>query len=170
MKKWMMAAALLLVGAGLYAQTTLRTGMAALEKRYGVRFVYDASLKLDGRAETPAGTTLAEDLETLFSDGEIRYEVKGNHVILKKIRKVTLSGHVTDAESGETLIGAGIFSGSTGVVTNSYGFYSLTVPEGDIDLSVSYIGYARKTVRVHAERTAPWISPWFRTPGSGLPR
>lgn len=152
MKQWMMAAALLLVGAGLYAQTTLRTGMAALEKRYGIRFVYDASLKLDGRAETPAGTTLAEDLETLFSEGEIRYEVKGNHVILKKIRKVTLSGHVVDAESGETLIGAGIFSGSIGVVTNSYGFYSLTVPEGDIDLSVSYIGYARKTLRIHAEK------------------
>ena len=132
MRRVILTAVLLLVGAALWAQTTLKSGMAALEKKYGVRFVYEASLPLNGRVETPSGTTLEECLRQLFDGSEIRYEIKGKYVVLRKVRKVTVSGHVTDASSGETLIGAGVFSGSIGTVTNSYGFYSLTVPEGDI--------------------------------------
>ena len=43
----------------------------------------------------------------------------------------TISGHVQDAESGEQLIGATLYSQGTrmGVVSNVYGFYSLTLPE-----------------------------------------
>ena len=152
MKKIIMIWALLLIGTGLWAQASLRSGMSKLEQRFGVRFVYDASIKLDVKAESPEAATLQECLDLLFAGRDIRYEIKGNYVILKKVRKVTVSGHVTDAESGETLIGAGVFSGDKGVVTNSYGFYSLTIPEGDFDLSVSYIGYAQKTVHVHADK------------------
>ena len=152
MKRVLLTAVLLLAGAALWAQTTLKREMTALEERYGIRFVYDAALPLDVRADAPAGTTLEESLEQLFAGRDIRYEIKGNHVVIRKVRKFTISGHVTDASSGETLIGAGVFSGETGTVTNSYGFYSLTVPEGDIDLSVSYIGYGRKTLRIHLEK------------------
>lgn len=44
----------------------------------------------------------------------------------------TLSGYVTDGKSGETLIGAKVFVPSIrkGVITNNYGFYSLTLPKG----------------------------------------
>ena len=152
MKRVIMTAVLLLVGAALWAQTTLKSGMAALEKKYGVRFVYEASLPLNGRVETPDGTTLEECLEQLFAGSEIRYEIKGKYVVLRKVRKVTISGHVMDASSGETLIGAGVFSGNIGTVTNSYGFYSLTVPEGDIDLTVSYIGFSQKQLRLRMEK------------------
>ena len=34
---------------------------------------------------------------------------------------VTVSGHITDARSGETLIGAGVVSDGAGAVTNTYG-------------------------------------------------
>ena len=152
MRRVILTAVLLLVGAALWAQTTLKSGMAALEKKYGVRFVYEASLPLNGRVETPNGTTLEECLKQLFAGSDIRYEVKGKYVVLRKVRKVTVSGHVTDASSGETLIGAGVFSGSIGTVTNSYGFYSLTVPEGDIDLTVSYIGFSQKQLRLRMEK------------------
>ena len=152
MKRVMLTAVLLLASAALWAQTTLKNGMAALEDKYGVRFVYDASLPLEGRVESVTGTDLEECLEQLFAGRDIRYEIKGNHVVLRKVRKVTLSGYVTDASTGETLIGAGVFSGNIGAVTNSYGFYSLTVPEGDIELSVSYIGYGRKTLKLRLEK------------------
>ena len=50
MKRVIMTAVLLLVGAALWAQTTLKSGMAALEKKYGVRFVYEASLPLEAKS------------------------------------------------------------------------------------------------------------------------
>ena len=57
---------------------------------------------------------------------------------------INVSGTVIDAESGETLIGATIYSAASasGTSTNEYGFYSLTAPEGKYTLSISYIGYA----------------------------
>ncbi len=44
----------------------------------------------------------------------------------------TISGYITDGRSGEAMIGAKVFipSISKGAVTNTYGFYSLTVPAG----------------------------------------
>ncbi|HMQ89895.1 MAG TPA: TonB-dependent receptor [Flavilitoribacter sp.] len=57
----------------------------------------------------------------------------------------TVSGTVRDAGSGEELIGATIFVpglDNTGAVTNEYGFYSLTLPEGQYTLTASYVGFA----------------------------
>ena len=58
-------------------------------------------------------------------------------------RKVTISGHITDVASGETLIGAGILEGKSGsgAVTNNYGYYTLTLPAGNYDFQYSYVGY-----------------------------
>ncbi|PTQ96610.1 outer membrane receptor protein involved in Fe transport [Mucilaginibacter yixingensis] len=59
-------------------------------------------------------------------------------------KKVTLSGTIKDATTGETLIGATVRiagQNTTGTATNNYGFYSLTVPEGDYSIVYSYIGY-----------------------------
>ena len=48
-------------------------------------------------------------------------------------KNYTISGHVQDAVSGEQLIGATIYSKELkqGVGSNIYGFYSLTIPEGN---------------------------------------
>ncbi len=57
--------------------------------------------------------------------------------------KFTLSGYVRDSLSGDTLIGASvIISGqSRGINSNQYGFYSITLPEGDYVVSASFAGY-----------------------------
>ncbi len=57
--------------------------------------------------------------------------------------KYTLSGHVKDKSSGEELIGATIYIEElkSGGVTNVYGFYSITIPEGNYNIKYSYIGY-----------------------------
>lgn len=58
--------------------------------------------------------------------------------------KKTLNGNVTDAKTGETLIGASVkLTGSAvaGGVTNAYGFYSINTIEGNYVVSVSFIGY-----------------------------
>lgn len=59
----------------------------------------------------------------------------------------TVHGLVTDASSGERLIGATIFIPNTNLYTisNSYGFYSLEVPRVKSVLKVSYLGYKTYT-------------------------
>src|ERR1039457_342578 len=60
----------------------------------------------------------------------------------------TISGTIKSSETGEVLIGASILIKEllgTGAASNSYGFYSLTIPKGDYTLIVRYIGYKTKT-------------------------
>ncbi len=59
-------------------------------------------------------------------------------------QEVTISGTITDAESGETLIGAtaAVPSVGLGTTSNPYGFYSLSVPANDsLTFVVSYVGF-----------------------------
>lgn len=55
----------------------------------------------------------------------------------------TISGTIEDAASGEGLIGANIFdlNSKEGTSTNTYGFYSISLPTGAVTLSYSYIGF-----------------------------
>ena len=61
-------------------------------------------------------------------------------------QKYTISGYVMDAASKETLIGATVFDKNSGkgCATNSYGFYTLTLNPGEVDLQVSYVGYTQR--------------------------
>lgn len=62
----------------------------------------------------------------------------------------TISGHVIDAESKETLIGATIFAPEIqqGSYTNSYGFFSLSLKQPIRSLRISYIGYEPQTIKI----------------------
>jgi hypothetical protein len=64
--------------------------------------------------------------------------------------KFTLSGYITDARNGEALIGAKAFipSISQGALTNTYGFYSLTVPSGSYSVEFRATGLNTKSVTV----------------------
>ena len=57
--------------------------------------------------------------------------------------KFTISGTVKDKRSGESLIGASLklqeLNGGT--VTNAYGFFSVTLVQGNYTLLISYVGY-----------------------------
>ncbi len=59
-------------------------------------------------------------------------------------KKHTISGYVKDSKTGEALIGATIMLSElpqTGTVSNVYGFYSLTIPEGIYTVTVRFMGY-----------------------------
>jgi outer membrane cobalamin receptor len=60
----------------------------------------------------------------------------------------TVSGTITDASSGESIIGATIIpNGSNrGTSSNLYGFYSLTLSANQHEISFSFIGYKTQTV------------------------
>ncbi len=56
----------------------------------------------------------------------------------------TVSGHITDSKNGETIINATVFDKITykGCVSNTYGYYSITLPKGAVNLVYSYVGYS----------------------------
>ncbi|WP_346238730.1 TonB-dependent receptor [Niabella insulamsoli] len=58
-------------------------------------------------------------------------------------QKHTLSGTIRSQRSGETIIGASVRSinGTEGTVSNEYGFFSLTLPEGDYEIEFSAISF-----------------------------
>ena len=58
--------------------------------------------------------------------------------------KFTLSGTISNENSNETLIGVNVSVTrlKTGIATNEYGFYSLTLPKGDYEIVISYVGFA----------------------------
>ncbi|MDP4952532.1 MAG: carboxypeptidase-like regulatory domain-containing protein, partial [Flavobacteriales bacterium] len=59
--------------------------------------------------------------------------------------KFTLSGEVWDKHDGETIVGANIYVQELqkGVSSNAFGFYSLTLPEGNYTIEYSFIGYQK---------------------------
>ncbi|MEQ8555730.1 MAG: TonB-dependent receptor [Cyclobacteriaceae bacterium] len=62
--------------------------------------------------------------------------------------KLTVSGFIKDAKSGEALIGATVFDeySEQGTVSNAYGFYSLTLMRSRVSLRYSYVGYQNETI------------------------
>ena len=57
--------------------------------------------------------------------------------------RISLDGNIKDEANGEALIGVTITIKELkrGTVTNTYGFYSISVPKGNYTVEVSYVGY-----------------------------
>jgi hypothetical protein len=55
----------------------------------------------------------------------------------------TISGYIKEKGTGELLIGVNIYIKGTqiGTVSNNYGFYSLSLPPQDLELTYSYVGF-----------------------------
>ena len=66
------------------------------------------------------------------------------------VERISLSGNIKDETNGEALIGVtvSIKELKSGAVTNSYGFYSLSVPRGNYTVEVSYVGYQSVTKKI----------------------
>lgn len=120
-----------------------------IQKQTGVTFSYESSLlnelpKTSFKADDEA---LSDCLSRLFANLPVVCKLTGNVVILKrKPKQVTISGFVRDAKSAESLIGASVYEVNTrvGTASNNFGFFSLTLPGGDVTLLTSYIGYGSK--------------------------
>ncbi len=57
--------------------------------------------------------------------------------------KFTLRGTISDSNTNETLIGVTVLIEElqTGTSTNEYGFFSITLPEANYTIQISYLGY-----------------------------
>ncbi|EJF51903.1 outer membrane receptor protein [Saprospira grandis DSM 2844] len=68
-------------------------------------------------------------------------------------QKYTISGQIQDANSGEDLISATVYApqANAGVVSNVYGFYSLSLPAGEYEIQVNYTGYTEKRILLNLQ-------------------
>ncbi len=66
----------------------------------------------------------------------------------------TLRGTIKDQNNGETLFGTSISLKGTsiGIITNEYGFYSITAPKGNYTVVVAYLGYAQITKEIMLDK------------------
>ena len=76
------------------------------------------------------------------------------NLALGQSSRFTISGYVKEATSNELLPGVTVYipSLNTGVITNNYGFYSLTLESGSYDLVYTFIGFEGVKMTVNLDQ------------------
>lgn len=139
-------------------QATLDTFVRQLEDSTGFSFIYGEQIQLKQPVTLDVRRlTVGEILQKVFEQEAVTFQISGTHILLHarpESRKYTISGYITDAVSSETLIGANVLEGRrhVGTSTNPFGFYSLTLPEGEAELFFSYLGYETQHGRFQLRR------------------
>ena len=66
-------------------------------------------------------------------------------------QKFTISGYVKDASSDETIIAANIavVGKNSAIISNQYGFYSITLNAGNYQLLISHVGYKSSSISIN---------------------
>lgn len=142
---------------------TLSELLKSIEAQTDYRFSFDPdALPMEELLSMASiESTVKICLDMIQKDKGISYLQDGRIIMLKKTQKLnpsktsTIYGFVRDELSGENLIGATVHdkASMTWTTTNTYGYYSLTVPSGKpLDLSFSYVGFQAENIAVLAVR------------------
>ena len=69
-------------------------------------------------------------------------------VFSQNIKTFSVNGYVQDKESGEKLIGCYVLDSASkkGVLTNAFGYFSISQSEGNSKILVHYLGYANQSI------------------------
>lgn len=143
---------------------TVKDAIEAIREQSDYSFFVDTK-EVDVHRKVSVNMTnkaVSEILDFMFRGEDVKYEVKGNHIVISSNRAVTtkvaadkrqITGVVVD-EKGEPVIGANVIvKGTTqGVVTNLDGQYSLMVEPTDV-IAISYIGYQSQEIPVKNKTT-----------------
>lgn len=135
---------------------------------------YDEVLDTDRKVDIEAKEkTVDEILDQLFKSTENGYEIIDRQIVITKrndsslelsakvahasdqAQRITVTGTVTDAETGEALIGVNIVidGTSSGVISDIDGNYTIEVPASGTTLKISFIGYEPQMIPVSGSRT-----------------
>lgn len=144
--------------------TPLETILQEIEAQTSYSFIFNNdAINIKQQLNVKA---VDEDLDKvlykLLRRTSINYLIKENHIILSELpklksiqqQKFTLSGTIKDSATGETLLGATILikNINKGVVTNEYGFYSITLLSKKHTIQVSYVGFETKEIEIELNR------------------
>lgn len=156
---------LLLMAAACHGQSLLQTPVSLsrqsgatgqflddLNRVPGITISYSSAvvdlakkIRLTGKEKT-----VEDVLKVICSQQPVNYVEQSGKIFLvatKNKKKFTISGYISDRESGERLIGASIVvpGSNIGTTSNMYGFYSLTLEQDTGRMQVSYAGYHTHT-------------------------
>ncbi len=137
-----------------------------IERQSEFRFFYDKLVDVDRRVSVKVkDADVFTVLDQIFASSNVNYKVVDRDILLTEREvatsgtpvpqaRITVTGRVTDND-GAPITGAyvSVKGSSTGTITDENGGYSISVPNRDAVLSVSFIGYL-PTETVVGERTA----------------
>ncbi len=129
-----------------------------LDRQLAATLVYSLDKLPDGTIDLKKSNYSQREILKVLKRRGVSSMIRNNRILListdlpGKIRNFTLSGYVRDDDTGEALIGANVYTSDNehGVITNRYGYYSMTLPEGDYDIRATFIGLhsPKKTVNL----------------------
>jgi iron complex outermembrane receptor protein len=146
------------VSASVYSQSSrltlevkdksIREVLKTIEKQSQFRFFYNDEFTDLNKAVSVAvdNMPISEILSQVFDDTQVTFKVLENNFVVitpNTVLQQKVTGTVTDASTGEAIIGANILVEKTtiGVVTDVNGKFSLDVSKSDAVLVVSFLGY-----------------------------
>lgn len=137
----------------------IRDAFREIEKSSGLSFLYyDEALNVRRNITIDANNKLIPDLlEELLKDTKLTYRIIDNKFIVISpvgtLQSQKINGVVTDAATGEPVIGANvIIEGTTlGTVTDVNGKFSLEVPKTDAAVIISFLGYNSERITLNGQ-------------------
>jgi hypothetical protein len=145
--------------------TTLGKVLAQISQQTSLSFSYsNEAVDPEQTVQLPdRPLTVKQVLDAVLLPKGLTYTVLDKQIILRKSRSktgnrksaasFTMSGYVREKSSGELLPGVTVYATALrqGVVTNAYGFYSLTLPASDsVEVVFSFISYQSR------QEVIPW--------------
>ena len=123
------------------------TGNVVITKGFAVK--YSEKKEVSETKFIPPSDYYATEEDDRSAEGQI-IDI-GNPADKSKPGEVVISGYITDRDTREPVSGVTVYVRrlSTGSVSNSYGFYSLTLPRGNHLLQFSFIGMKEKRYNIN---------------------
>ncbi len=136
-------------------QISLHEALERIRKQTSYSFAYNPRrINLQKKIDIQVKDVSLQDLmEKLAKASGTAFRIIGKQIVLTetgKVERMTVSGFIRDVRTGESLPGATVYIPDlqTGTACNSAGFYSLSLPRGDYELTFSSLGYIPQTQTV----------------------
>ena len=142
--------------------TSIRGILNSIEGQSEFKFFYSSKVDVDRKATVVQKNKKVFDiLDELFDGTGIKYEVYGRQIALLAggesfanpeqlvaEQQKTVSGTITDATTGEALVGVTVYipNTNTGVISDANGKFSLNAPAVSASLVFSFVGYVKATI------------------------
>lgn len=135
-----------------FKNVSVKEAINQLQDVGGISFSYDPTIipKQSILPQSFDETKIKNVLAYILSGKEFTFTELAQHIIINKItiENSILNGIVYDKETGENLIGATIQVEANTQLSNQYGYFSLSLPQKNYTLLVSYIGYKNLVIKI----------------------